>query len=1019
MKPAVVSAEEEQQQHEEEGSQKKDKEEDASVPDKAIHEKLFLQIFTDDKRMFHLPYTTAVRSKRLAEIIQQEREKMNAQREAALTDFDARADPAARSLTVLLQPSLKLDGRHISEDAYVALCTYFELDPAAAETDVRLVAFDDFDQLADRIVAFEYMGIAPMTLRLSKLFHRLLMDAHSPAEARAALRINDASDYVSDNAFYTSAFGGDAAEVAQGAAGQPAKAAAEEEAEAEESVAHSTSTSTTSSSGVPRRILVRRERVRAFPDPDVCVHCRVPLGLPLRPKYVCRACGGAFCGDHCARTLVLPFAPVGETPRASLLGRVRSAVSGRAPVCSECYRVLSGTREEPDRYFGAMRAAALPLVSARRAGALSLALAVAAGQYLALLRALQGRLPCQSFSDAERRMLLANKRTFAGHARWTLQLLRALDYADPRRVDVARALLHPERLAGGVSPCADALCADPACARAGLAVADCAAALNGATFVLPPALRADLVARLARDAADADLVLHLPQLVHNVRYDACPLTRRHSSPESAAAHGCPLSAFLLERALAAPRDSSLPQELYWRCCCEGLDSLREILLTELDRIDREEYNTRRSEHGTSGEDGTRSEHGEEGKEEDDDELPFTTRAEQLIEIQALSRALQNRDSGSVLPRLQPLLASRTVRVPFAPARTMRYIDSVSNTASARAPFFVRYNAAHALPAGAAAAPTLEMQRTMETLAFYSQDVQYALVLRRCLLLCRHAFARAPDADLATLRIEAPPVVATARGCGFAHVVAPAVALRACVSREQLLDRLAALSPRTPAELRAQLQRSAAFYAALSYLTGLVFDDLLATPAGVLVPADLDMLVLARYTPYSMLHHFFYPFAADPDFVALSTKYYLALRALASHIYLAFRVCFDDPALAPAQADFRQTFTSHISRYSHFDIPPLRAQRLYAEALESICRQPESQFAALRKRTNEGLSSIWATLSAAPARVFGADPSPASDIQDEPADAGSVPKAPTEIEGEAAVANDSSSQSAESGAFKLK
>lgn len=751
---------------------------------------------------------------------------------------------------------------------------------------------------------------------------------------------------------------------------------------------------------------MRRERVREFPDGDVCMHCSAPLVLPLRPKYVCRACGGAFCGDHCARTLVLPFAPVGEQPRASLLGRVKAAVSGRALVCSECYRILSGTSEEPDRYYSAMRAAALPLVSARRAGALSLALAVAAGQYLTLLRALQHRLPCQSFSDAERRMVLANKRTFAGHAPWTLQLLRAFDYgSDPRRVDVARALLHPERLAGGVSACADALCTDPACARTGLTVADCVVALNGATFVLPPALRAELIARLAHDATDADLVLHLPQLVHDIRYDACPQTRRHPDPADAAAHGCPLSALLLERALAAPRTSPLAPELYWRCCCEGLDSLRELLLIGLSQEQQQEQQ------------------GQQGEEDKPETVPTTTagtRAEQLIEVQALSRALQGRAAGSVLPRLQPLLASRTVCVPFAPTRTMRYIDSVSNTATAHAPFFVKYNAEHALPADAAA-PSLEMLRTMQTLAFYNQDVHYALVLRRCLLLCRHAFARAPDADLATLRIDVPAIVATARGCGFSDILDPVVALRACVSRDQLLDRLRALSPRTPDELLAQLKRSAAFYAALSYLTGFVFDDIVVTPAGVLVPADLGMLVLERYTPFSMLHHFFYPFAADPDFVALSTKFFLALRALAPHIYTAFRVCFDTDSLSPAQTSFRQTFISHISRYSHFDIPPLRAQRLYTDALESICKQPESQFAAFRKRTNESLSSIWATISAAPSRVFGSssDTAPAGDIQDEPADAGTVPKAPAELEGEAAVAKDTSSDSASSGAFKLK
>jgi len=957
-KPAVVAAEE------------GDVDEYAvkEVPDTAIHETLFLQIFTDDKRMFHLPYSTAIRSQRLKEIIDHEREAMDAQRNAAVDEFDSRSDPNAHSLNVVLQSSLKLDGHVISEDAYIALCTYFELTPNEAETDPRIVAFDDFDQLADRIVAFEYMGIPSMTLRLSKLLHKLLMDSHDPAEARTALKINDYGNFKSDNQYYLSAFGPAPAPVN----GAPAEAD-------EEAVSAAVGANV-----VPRRIMMRRDRVREFPDSDVCMHCSVRLQLPLKPKYVCRACGGSFCGDHCFNTFVLPFDPVGEQPKTSLFGFMKSAVSGKMLVCNECYNFLSGAGNEQIKYFQVMRAAALPIVSARRAGTLSMALSVAAGQYLNLMCVLQNRLPCQSFSPIERRMMLANKRTFAGHSLWTLQLLRVLDYDDQRHVEEARALLHPDRINGGISSCQDAMCT-VSCSRSGLTISACVTALNKATYVLPEILRMDLIDLIARHATNEDLLLHMPALVHCIKYDRCPQTVLAKSPQEAAQMGCPLSAFLLQRALSIDsQDESsvrLACEFYWRCCCEQFDSLRELFIKELSTVAR-------------------------------------AVADQLIELQGLSHALQVRADGSVLPRLQPLFTSRHMMVPFHASSTIRYIDSVSSTPLRKSPFFVRYNTQFEM-APDASTPSKEMLRTNKTLAFYNQDVHFALLLRHCLQLCRREFSHSPDADLSTLRIEVPELVCTSRKCGFSDIIEPVVALRTCFTYDSLMEKLSTMSDRKPEELVAQMKRSAAFLAAFSYLTGFVFTDLVVTPSGVLFPADLDMIIVQDYTSFSMLHHFFYQFAKDADFVELSTKFFMSLRSLSSAIYMAFRVYFDVDDLAPYQKEFGKQFVSHLSRYSLFNIPPMRAQKLYAEAINRIVTDSQSQFEVIRKKTGESLSAIWATISAVPSQLFGGSGDPSVEIRDEPVEAGNVGKAEAEVEGEDAVAKEDSAPSTSSGAFKLK
>jgi len=856
---------------------------------------------------------------------------------------------------VLLQPSLKLDGRIISEDAYIALCTYFELSPSAAETDPRLVAFDDFDQLADRIVAFEYMGIDPMTLRLSKLLHRLIMQAHNPAEARAALKIRDYGNFKSQNPFYLSSFGDD------GAAGEEEK---EEAAGAADDKA------------IPWRIQMRRERVRQFPDSEVCMHCNVRLQLPLKPKYVCRACGGSFCGEHCFNTLNFTFDPVGEQPRSSLLGFVKAAVQRKLLVCNECYRFLSGTGNEQNKYFRVMRAAALPIVTARRCGTLSMALSVATGQYLNLMCVLQNRLPCQSFSPIERRMMLANKRTFAGHSLWTLQMLRVFDFGNPRHIEEMRALMHADKLPGEISSCEDALCTVD-CSRSGLSVSACVTALNKATYVLPETLRMELIDIIAHNATNEDLLMHMPTLVHCIKYDRCPQTRLARSPEEALQMGCPLSGYLLQQALRIdPQDESsvrLSCEFYWRCCCEGFDSLRELYLKEMSRVSR-------------------------------------ALAEQLIELQGISHALHTRNDGSVLPRLQPLFATRRMMVPFHASSTIKYIDSVSNTPSKKAPFFMRYNTQYEMPPEASA-PTMEMLRTNKTLAFYNQDVHFALLLRHCLQQCRREFSASPDADLSTLRIEVPAIVCISRKCGFSDILEPVVALRTCFTYESMLQKLGELSDRKQEELVAQMKRTAAFYAAFSFITGFVFTDLVVMPSGVIVPADLDMSIVHNYSPSHMLHRFFRSFASDPDFVSLSTKFFMKLRSLSSSIYMAFRVFFDAEDLTEKEQEFAQFFVSHLSRYSLFDIPPLRAEKMYAEALQKIPTLSESQFEYFRKKTSEGLSAIWATISAVPGQLFGSNESGDVEIKDEPVEAGNVPKAEAEVEGEGVVAQDASEAAA--------
>jgi len=323
----------------------------------------------------------------------------------------------------------------------------------------------------------------------------------------------------------------------------------------------------------------------------------------------------------------------------------------------------------------------------------------------------------------------------------------------------------------------------------------------------------------------------------------------------------------------------------------------------------------------------------------------------------------------------------------------------------------------------AGAPPLEMIRSMKTLAFYNQDIHFALLLRHCLHMCRREFSHDPDSDFSTLRIEIPDLVCTSRKAGFSDILEPVVAIRFCVTYDDLMNKLSEISDKKPEELVAQMKRCVAFYAALSYITGFVFSDMVINASGVVVSADLDMLLAKNYTPFCMVHHYFFQFAADPEFVQLSTKFFMKLRSLSSSIYMAFRVYFDSRNVTPSQTEFGHQFTSHLSRYSLFDIPPLRAAKIYSTQLESIVKARESQFDVLRKKTGEGLSSLWATISNVPSLVFGnSEEQPAVDIKDEPVEAGHVDKAEAEVDGESAAAASEdapATTTSSSGAFKLK
>lgn len=934
----------------------------------AITEEVFVQVHTDDGRVLHLRLSAARHSARLTALVRAEQEELEQQRQAARAAAETSA--AAGTLTalrVVATLSARLDSTLLTRRAFLAVGAYLEAadgDDAEGAAAAEAAAVTRLDELAERLVAFHYMGVPAVTALLARVLGRAVTEAVTPHQARVALGV-PAEDYRGASALADSRAAGVSAEdplfrdawpadsaqmpvvggdddAIEGSGGRTPQLQTlqtvqplgeEEETPQLQGHLQEQEEETLEQETVQERVRERRREVAADPDRESCFHCRCRVGTALRPRHVCASCGGTFCGEHCARApadAVFAEAPaVAAEAEASWLARVRRGVRGRM-LCSECGENLAARTRTAARYERALRAAALPVAAARRLGTLSALLRGAAARYLRALAGLQHRLPTEPLTALERRMVFGSRRTFAGHALWSLQLLRATRWDDCVQHHEVAALLCPETLPAcdRPRPCAAALCTAPGCTGHGLTPLDCAAALDAALFPVPPDVRALLVARL-RPASTAQLLPLLPQLVRCIRYDSRPQLPPPPPPPPPSTvssssvdknddidEDCPLSAFLFERATTGfdaedPASVQFVAEYYWRLGIEGYECVRIMLIAAL------------AQHTAPA---------------------ARALASSLAAEHTLTTVVRGRSLATLPAALHHLAASGHLRVPVDFARCVVAVPRVVELPAVWSPLLLDLQ---------------EEGSTTHSVAFVAHDATFGVLLRALIAAVEPLIDQDREEQEEKLTLVPPRVCATARGCAYVDAGVRAVACRGHADFTALFRAVAALAPARPcAALLRRMVDSAAFYAAFSFVFGLAFDDFAVAADGTVRPADLACRIPETLAPAHLVPLPLLPvLAARTDFVARCVAHYARVRTLGVHVCALLHAVFDHDRAVNATSVLAERFARHVAAHACTAESPAVGARALERLLASGARSvvDEAHFAHLRSDTAKTLT----------------------------------------------------------------
>ena len=270
----------------------------------------------------------------------------------------------------------------------------------------------------------------------------------------------------------------------------------------------------TNGKNAPPEIIERsRQVIEAGQDKSSTCACCGGMLILLR-RHTCRACCCQMCSS-CSEYVLLGFEP--RAKGYNLVSRVNEMVQGKSYVCKKCTAILKEIGLKYSLWSQAMFAASLSPDMACRAGCISKEWYEGAKDYVFRFRRLQNRLPTKKYLPEEKNIIWMNRKSFAGHPLWLIQLLRVADWDSAAvRREVYDLILTKKTVAS----CESLLCSK-SCTHAGLRPIDCLVALNGNLFPLPQIIRCALVSIL-NTATDEELLDYIPFLVHYLRFDEFP-----------------------------------------------------------------------------------------------------------------------------------------------------------------------------------------------------------------------------------------------------------------------------------------------------------------------------------------------------------------------------------------------------------------------------------------------------------------------------------------------------------------
>lgn len=149
---------------------------------------------------------------------------------------------------------------------------------------------------------------------------------------------------------------------------------------------------------------------------DRCYMCTTEFSLMVR-RHHCRSCGQVFCGNCCFQFQSLP----------AYLPRIHTSFCDRRKhrVCNACDVDIKRVKRGRTLIL-IMSLLPVDIVDFESMRSVCMKWKTSADSILAVFKALQFKISCQTWSGVERRMLKTHWRSFAGHSRLMVQSIRGL-----------------------------------------------------------------------------------------------------------------------------------------------------------------------------------------------------------------------------------------------------------------------------------------------------------------------------------------------------------------------------------------------------------------------------------------------------------------------------------------------------------------------------------------------------------------------------------------------------------------
>jgi phosphatidylinositol 3-kinase len=173
-----------------------------------------------------------------------------------------------------------------------------------------------------------------------------------------------------------------------------------------------------------------------------CFSCDSEFTL-FRRKHHCRSCGRIFCHNCSTNKTHLPK-DIGKYPKAPVMGNTYKIIEKinlidmdkeSVRVCDKCFIKLKEIESLYNliKIFSVLE---LDIKQVKLIARVSKNWYNASLSYISKFRELQYKLPCEEFTEKERKILWINRNYFIGHSNWLVKLIRSIKKDDDKKYKI-------------------------------------------------------------------------------------------------------------------------------------------------------------------------------------------------------------------------------------------------------------------------------------------------------------------------------------------------------------------------------------------------------------------------------------------------------------------------------------------------------------------------------------------------------------------------------------------------------